>query len=65
MKAFRWTKQHTLIREALNHDMTKDDILKLVDTHGLRASERAMTLSYWGMAIDRVQKKLTQPQGEK
>lgn len=60
MKAFRWTKQHTLIREALNNDMTKDDILKLVNTHGLRPSERAMTLSYWGMAVDRVQKRLSQ-----
>lgn len=59
MKAFRWTKQHTLIREALNHGMTKADILKHVDTHGLRVSERAMTLSYWGMAIDRVQKRLS------
>ena len=61
-KPFRWTKQHTLIREALNNDMTKDDIMQLVreGNKDQRTSERAMAAADWSMAIDRVQKRLAQ-----
>ncbi len=63
-KPFRWTKRHKLIREALNSDMTKDDILQLVrkghENTDARTSERAMELADWSMAIDGVQKRLEQ-----
>ncbi len=61
-KPFRWTKQHKLIREALNGDMTKDDIMQLVHkgNKDARASEAAMAAADWSMAIDRVKERLAQ-----
>jgi len=62
-KPFRWTKQHALIRDALNGGMTKDDIMQLVreGNKDHRTSEAAMASADWSMAIDRVQKKLEKP----
>jgi hypothetical protein len=62
MKPFRWTKQHTIIREALNNDMTKDDIMQLVrkGNKDARTSEAAMAAADWSIAIDRVQQRLSQ-----
>jgi len=61
-KPFRWTKQHKIIREALNSDMTKDDIMQLVHKGNIdaRASEAAMAAADWSMAIDRVKERLAQ-----
>ncbi len=62
-KPFRWTKQHKIIRILLNAGQTKDDIMNLArrGTKGQRASECAMTLADWSMAIDRVQERLVSP----
>ncbi len=62
MKPFRWTKQHKNIRVLLNDGYSKDRIMRLIRkaTADHRASEAAMTAADWSMAIDRVQKRLTQ-----
>ncbi len=61
-KPFRWTKQHKNIRVLLNDGYSKDRILRLIRkaTVDHRASEAAMTVADWSVAIDRVQKRLAQ-----
>ena len=61
-KPFRWTKQHKNIRVLLNDGYSKDRILRLIRkaTIDHRASEAAMTVADWSVAIDRVEKRLSQ-----
>jgi len=61
-KPFRWTKQHKNIRVLLNDGYSKDRILRLIRkaTVDHRASEAAMTVADWSVAVDRVQKRLAQ-----
>jgi len=62
-KPFRWTKQkqHKLIRDALDSGMNKDAIMHECrkGTKDQRASEAAMTMADWSIAIDSVQERLT------
>jgi hypothetical protein len=62
MKPFRWTKQHKNIRVLLNDGYSKDRILRLIRKACIdhRASEAAMTVADWSVAIDRVQQRLSQ-----
>jgi len=57
-KPFRWTKRAKNIRDALRKGMSKDDIMKLVNdslrNQPTRASEMAMTVADWSLAIDDV-----------
>jgi len=57
-KPFRWTKRAKNIRDAFRKGMSKDDIMKLVTdslrNQPMRASEMAMTVSDWSLAIDDV-----------
>lgn len=53
-KPFRWTKKNKRIRNALQAGITKDHILRMLDTDGMRPSEAAMTVSSWSRDIDNV-----------
>lgn len=60
-KPFRWTRQHKQIRTLLADGYSKERILRIIRkaTKDHRASEAAMTVADWSIAIDRVQERVS------